>query len=97
MKHGANHKKIIRVSMLVLADMIAINLAAFFALFIRFEFSLSQLIQSGYLDQLFRFAVIGKGTIEPLYLAISWAFTIVVVIFGIMVFNKVERTFMDTV
>ena len=47
--------------------------------------------------EMFRFAVIGKGTIEPLYLAISWAFTIVVVIFGIMVFNKVERTFMDTV
>ena len=47
--------------------------------------------------EMFRFAIIGKGTIEPLYLAISWAFTIVVVIFGIMVFNKVERTFMDTV
>ena len=47
--------------------------------------------------EMFRFAAIGKGTIEPLYLAISWAFTIVVVIFGIMVFNKVERTFMDTV
>ena len=47
--------------------------------------------------EMFRFAVIGKGTIEPLYLAISWAFTIVVVVFGIMVFNKVERTFMDTV
>ncbi len=45
----------------------------------------------------FRYAVIGKGTIEPLYLAISWAFTIVVIVFGIMVFNKVERTFMDTV
>lgn len=47
--------------------------------------------------EMLRFAVIGKGTIEPRYLAISWAFTIVVVIFGIMVFNKVERTFMDTV
>ena len=47
--------------------------------------------------EMFRFAVIGKGTIDPLYLAISWAFTIVVIIFGIMVFNKVERTFMDTV
>lgn len=47
--------------------------------------------------EMLRFAVIGKGTIEPRYLAISWAFTIAVLIFGIMLFNKVERTFMDTV
>lgn len=47
--------------------------------------------------EMFRYAVIGKGTIEPLYLTISWVFTAVVLIFGIMVFNKVERNFMDTV
>lgn len=47
--------------------------------------------------EMFRYAVIGKGTIEPLYLTISWVFTIIVLIFGIMVFNKVERNFMDTV
>lgn len=47
--------------------------------------------------ELIRYAVIGKGTIDLMYYAISWAFTVTVVIFGIMVFNKVERTFMDTV
>lgn len=47
--------------------------------------------------EIFRYAVLGKGTIDYLFLGISWAFTIVVLIFGIMVFNKVERTFMDTV
>lgn len=47
--------------------------------------------------EIFRYAVIGKGTIEPLFLLISILFTLIVVVLGIMVFNKVERTFMDTV
>ena len=59
MKPGTNHKKTLRVSMLVLADILAINLAAFSALLIRFEFSMQQLVESGYLDPLSRFAVIG--------------------------------------
>lgn len=47
--------------------------------------------------EIFRYAVLGQGTINYLFLAISWAFTLIVIVFGIMVFNKVERTFMDTV
>lgn len=47
--------------------------------------------------EIFRYAVIGKGTIQPMYLAISWAFTIFVILLGIVIFNKVERNFMDTV
>lgn len=47
--------------------------------------------------EILRYAVIGKGTVDYLFLAISWAFTLVVTVFGIMVFNKVERNFMDTV
>lgn len=47
--------------------------------------------------EIFRYAVLGQGTINYLYLAISWVFTIVVAVFGIMIFNKVEKTFMDTV
>ena len=47
--------------------------------------------------EMLRYAVLGKGTIDPLFLTISWIFTILVIVFGIMVFNKVERTFMDTV
>ena len=47
--------------------------------------------------ELYRYALLGVGTINWLYYAISIAFTIVVIVFGIMVFNKVERNFMDTV
>lgn len=47
--------------------------------------------------EIFRYAVVGQGTIDFLYLAISWVFTIAVAVIGILIFNKVERTFMDTV
>ncbi|MBQ7503811.1 MAG: ABC transporter permease [Ruminococcus sp.] len=47
--------------------------------------------------EIFRYAVLGQGTINYVFLAMSWVFTIIVIVFGIMVFNKVERTFMDTV
>lgn len=47
--------------------------------------------------ELYRYALLGVGTINWLYYAISIVFTLVVIVFGIMVFNKVERTFMDTV
>lgn len=47
--------------------------------------------------EVFRYAVLGQGTIMPGYLALSWAITILVVVIGIMIFNKVEKTFMDTV
>lgn len=47
--------------------------------------------------EVFRHAILGQGTVDPWYLGFSWVFTIVVVVVGIMIFNKVERTFMDTV
>lgn len=47
--------------------------------------------------EVIRFALLGQGDIMPQYLAISWAITIAVLLFGIMIFNKVEKTFMDTV
>lgn len=47
--------------------------------------------------EIVRYAVLGKGTIEPFYLMISLLFTFAVMLIGIIVFNKVERTFMDTV
>lgn len=59
MNTGTNPKKILRVSALVLADVLMINLAAFLALYSRFEFSLTQMLQSGYLNHMSRFAVIG--------------------------------------
>ena len=47
--------------------------------------------------ELFRYAVLGQGQIMPGYLAISFGLTLLTVVVGIMIFNKVEKTFMDTV
>lgn len=47
--------------------------------------------------EMFRYAVLGSGEIMIGAMIWSWAFTLVVTILGIMIFNKVEKTFMDTV
>jgi len=47
--------------------------------------------------EMFRYAVLGVGTVDWLFYGISWVFTIVVALLGIMIFNRVEKTFMDTV
>lgn len=47
--------------------------------------------------ELFRYALLGKGTFNPWLYAWSIAFTLIVTVLGIMIFNKVERNFMDTV
>lgn len=47
--------------------------------------------------EVFRYAVLGQGTIVLEYLALSWFITILVAVFGIVIFNRVEKTFMDTV
>ena len=47
--------------------------------------------------EVIRYALLGQGTIMPGYLALSAGITLVVVLLGIMIFNKVEKTFMDTV
>ena len=45
----------------------------------------------------FRYAVLGQGTIIPQYLILSWIITIISALFGIILFNRIEKTFMDTV
>lgn len=45
----------------------------------------------------FRYAVLGQGHILVGSLIWSWVVSIVVTILGIVIFNKVEKTFMDTV
>lgn len=45
----------------------------------------------------FRYAFLGSGTIPWLYLGISVITTIVVLFIGIVLFNKVQKTFMDTI
>lgn len=47
--------------------------------------------------ELLRYAVLGQGTVMPGYLALSALVTVIVAIVGVMIFNKVEKTFMDTV
>ncbi len=47
--------------------------------------------------ELFRYAVLGRGTVDIGFYLISVAITIFVMVFGIMIFNKVEKNFMDTV
>lgn len=47
--------------------------------------------------ELFRYAVLGQGVISIQGLIFSAVFALVVAIVGIMIFNHVEKTFMDTV
>ena len=47
--------------------------------------------------ELFRYALLGVGTVDWTFYGLSWVLTIAVTMLGIMVFNKVEKTFMDTV
>jgi lipopolysaccharide transport system permease protein len=45
----------------------------------------------------FRYAFLGQGQISINTLGYSTLFTIVVMVFGILIFNKTEKTFVDTV
>ena len=47
--------------------------------------------------ELFRYIMTGRGDILPGYCTASVALTILCAFFGIIVFNRVEKTFMDTV
>lgn len=45
----------------------------------------------------FRKAFLGLGSFDLPHYLLSWAVTLVVLFIGLMMFNKVEKTFMDTV
>lgn len=45
----------------------------------------------------FRWAFLGEGVVSPLFWGISTAVMALVVFFGVIIFSKVEKTFMDTV
>lgn len=62
-KYIVNRKKAVRIALLLIADAVLVNLSQFLALYIRFEFSLAALRDSGFLDNAIRFA--------PAYTAIS--------------------------
>ena len=45
----------------------------------------------------FRYGFLGAGTVSPLHILYSICFTVVLLLVGLLLFNRVERTFMDTV
>lgn len=45
----------------------------------------------------FRWMFLGSGVVNPLYWCVSVVAMLVILLFGIMIFNRVEKTFMDTV
>lgn len=46
---------------------------------------------------LFRYGYLGIGTVEWNYYFIGWGTTFIILFFGVMLFNRIEKTFMDTV
>jgi len=47
--------------------------------------------------EVFRYAFLGKGVVNPAYITISWAVTLLVLFGGITLFSRIEKSFMDTV
>ena len=45
----------------------------------------------------FRYGFLGSGSFEPSSLLFSTGITIVILVIGVVIFNKVEKSFMDTV
>jgi lipopolysaccharide transport system permease protein len=66
------------------------NLPAKYALFIKAN-PLSSIVET------FRFGFTGSGLFSWYSLAYSSVFALVLLLFGTLVFNKVEKSFMDTV
>ena len=44
-----------------------------------------------------KYSLLGQGQFSWLWLAYSAAFTLILLVFGLMLFNKVQKSFMDTV
>lgn len=45
----------------------------------------------------FRYALLGFGYFNLMYYLISWAVTLVIFFIGLVLFSRIERTFMDTI
>jgi lipopolysaccharide transport system permease protein len=45
----------------------------------------------------FRYAVFGFGYFNLGYYLISWVISLIVFLFGLILFSRIERTFMDTI
>ena len=47
--------------------------------------------------EIFRKAFLGTSAADPIYLLYSVGFMLLVLLIGILIFNRVENTFMDTI
>ncbi len=47
--------------------------------------------------ELFKYMFLGQGMVSPFWWGITIAVTVIVLVVGIIIFSKVEKTFMDTV
>jgi lipopolysaccharide transport system permease protein len=47
--------------------------------------------------EMFRYAFMGQGIVDAVYVGISWAVTLAILFSGIILFSRVEKSFMDTV
>lgn len=47
--------------------------------------------------EIWRKGILGIGSIPLIYWGISWIITVVVLVIGVILFSKIEKTFMDTV
>lgn len=47
--------------------------------------------------EMFRYSVFGVGVVNPVCICISWAVTLVVFFGGVILFSRIEKSFMDTV
>ena len=47
--------------------------------------------------EIFRLGFLGTSAVDPVFLLYSLGFTVVTLLIGVLIFNHVESTFMDTV
>jgi len=49
------------------------------------------------ITEVYRYALLGAGTVSPGYIGISVATTVLLLMSGLVLFSRAERTFIDTV
>ena len=47
--------------------------------------------------EIFRLSFLGQGSVDPAFLLYSVGFALLVLLIGILMFNRIESNFMDTV
>ena len=51
----------------------------------------------GYLIDSFNYMFVGAGSFDWIHIAYSGGFAVIIFLFGLLIFNQVEKNFMDTV